>query len=195
MQTLYLIRHGETEWSLTGRHTGRTDIPLTDRGESQARALATLLRSIAFTRVLTSPRLRARQTCALAGLSEDASIEDDLAEWNYGDDEGRTSAEISRERPDWIPFRDGFQNGETPTQIGARADRLIAKFRSGTGTVALFTHAHIGAVIAARWIGLPPRAGEHFPLATSSVSILAADPKRPDIPIIRQWNRTPDTLR
>jgi len=147
---LYFIRHGETEWSLSGQYTGRTDIPLTAHGEEAARALGQHLRSTPFARVLTSPLLRARQTCELAGLGAAPEIEPDLAEWDNGDDEGRTTADILKSRPNWNLFRDGSPHGETPTQISDRADRFIARLRALDGNVALFSHSHFGRVLAAR---------------------------------------------
>ena len=164
---IYLIRHGETEWSLSGQHTGRTDIPLTARGEDEARELGQRLRDIQFARVLTSPRQRARRTCELAGLGPVAEIEPDLAEWDYGDYEGQRSADIRKARPDWNLFRDGCPRGEMPAQISDRADRLIARLRVLDGNVALFSHGHFGRVLAARWIGLPVSEGQHFLLPTA----------------------------
>jgi broad specificity phosphatase PhoE len=188
---LYLIRHGQTEWSISGQHTGRTDIPLTAHGEEEARSLAPGLSVLSFTHVFTSPRQRARDTCRLAGLGALAEIEPDLAEWDYGDYEGVRSSDIHKTRPDWNIFHDGCPNGETTVQAGARADRLIARLRALTGDIALFSHGHFGAVLAARWIGLPVEQGLHFPLHTASVSILGYDDSHPDIPVIAQWNGSP----
>ena len=176
---LYLIRHGETEWSLSGQHTGRTDIPLTARGEDEARELGQCLRAIPFARVLTSPRQRARRTCELAGLGPAAEIEPDLAEWDYGDYEGQRSVDIRKGRPDWNLFRDGCPNGEMPAQVSDRADRLIARLRALDGNVALFSHGQFGCVLAARWIGLPVVEAQHFLLGTASLSILGYDPTTP----------------
>ena len=187
---LYLIRHGETEWSLSGQYTGRKDIPLTAHGEDAAREVGERLRGIPFAHVLTSPLQRARQTCALAALEPTPEIEPDLAEWDNGDDEGRTPAEISASRPDWNLFRDGPPNGETPPQISARADRLIAHLCTLDGHVALFSHGHFGRVLAARWIGLPVIKGQHFLLNTASLSILGYEPSHPDEPVIALWNTT-----
>jgi probable phosphoglycerate mutase len=187
---LYLIRHGETEWSLSGQHTGRTDIPLTARGEAEARALQPLLGAIAFTTALSSPLQRARRTCELSGFGATAAIEPDLAEWDYGAYEGQTSPDIHRERPDWSVFRDGCPGGETPEQIADRADRLIARLRSLDGNVALFTHGHFGCVLAARWIELPVIEGQHLLLSTASVSMLGHHPTHPDVPVISLWNAT-----
>jgi len=185
---IYLIRHGETEWSLSGQHTGRTDIPLTTRGEDGARKLGLRLREIQFARVLTSPRQRARRTCELAGLGFVAEIEPDLAEWDYGDYESRRSAEIRKSRPDWNLFRDGCPNGESPGQISDRADHLIARLRSLDGNVALFSHGHFGRVLAARWIGLPVIEAQRFLLDTASLNILAYEHDRVESPVIALWN-------
>ena len=141
---LHLIRHGETSWSLSGQHTGHTDIPLNEHGEEEARALALQLRDIPFAHVLTSPRQRARQTCDLSGLGAKAEIEPDLAEWDYGDYEGRQSDDIHKERPNWNIFRDGCPHGEMPEQVSTRADRLIAHLNTLEGKVALFSHGQFG---------------------------------------------------
>ena len=185
---LYLIRHGETEWSLSGRHTSRTDIPLTEQGEQDARKLGERLRAASITRVFTSPRQRARRTCALAGLTPVAEIEPDLAEWDYGDYEGQRSVDIRKGRPDWNLFRDGCPRGEMPAHIVDRADRLIARLRALDGNVALFSHGHFGRVLAVRWIGLPVIDGQHFLLGTASLSILGSEPNRPEVPVIVLWN-------
>ena len=187
---LYLIRHGETEWSLSGQHTGDTDIPLTARGEVEARELARRLRGIPFAHVLTSPRQRARRTCELAALNPAPEIEPDMVEWNYGDYEGQRSAEILQARPGWSIFRDGGPNGETPAQVSDRADRLIARLRTLKGNVALFTHGHFGRVLAARWIGLPVTEGQRFQLDTASLSIFGYDRHHPEVPVIVLWNAT-----
>ncbi len=188
---LYLIRHGETEWSRSGQHTGSTDMPLTAHGEDQARALRPWLEEIAFTCVLTSPLQRAQTTCALAGLGDTADIEPHLREWNYGDYEGRRSGDIRAQRPGWTVFRDGCPNGETPAAISNRADLLIARLRSMAGQVALFSHGHFGAVLAARWIGLPVLEGQHLPLGPASLSILGSNPSHPDVRVISLWNAIP----
>jgi broad specificity phosphatase PhoE len=185
---IYLIRHGETEWSLSGQHTSRTDIPLTARGEDGARKLGLHLREIHFNRVLTSPRQRARRTCELAGLGSVAEIEPDLAEWDYGDYEGRRSAEIRAARPDWNLFRDGCPDGESPGQISDRADRLIARLRALEGNVALFSHGHFGRVLAARWIGLQVIEAQRFLLDTASLNILGYEHDRVESPVIALWN-------
>jgi broad specificity phosphatase PhoE len=185
---LYFIRHGETAWTLTGQHTGSTDLPLTAHGEDEARVLAPCLQDVAFTHVLTSPLERARQTCVLAGLGGAAEIEPDLAEWNYGDYEGKRSVDIRKDRPGWNVYRDGCPGGETPIQISDRADRLIKRLRGLDGNVALFSHGQFGAALAVRWIGLPVVAGQHFSLGEASLSILTDDPHHPEVPVIALWN-------
>jgi len=190
-QRLVLVRHGETEWSLSGRHTGRTDIALTPRGEEGARALEPFLRNFAFARVLTSPRARAQRTCALAGLGGGAEIAPDLAEWDYGDYEGLRSAEIEKQRPGWSIFRDGCPGGETPAQASARADRLLDRLRAQGGDAALFTHGHFGRVLAARWIGAPVLLGRHFSIGVASVGILGADASHRENAAIALWNFSP----
>ncbi len=185
---LYFIRHGQTEWSLSGQHTGRTDIPLTLRGEEEARQLGPRLRAITFSRILTSPLLRARRTCELAGLEPAADIDPDLAEWDYGDYEGKRSVDIRHEHPGWNVFRDGCPNGETAEAIRERADRLIGRLGALRGNVALFSHGQFGCVLAARWIGLPVLAGQHFALRPASFSILGHEESHPDVRVIALWN-------
>lgn len=189
--TLYYVRHGETAWSLSGQHTGATDIPLTANGEAAALRLAPSLRQVAFARVLTSPRRRARHTCELAGLGAGAVTEPDLAEWDYGAYEGITSAEIVKTRPGWNIFRDGCPGGESPEAIAARADRLIARLDATGGTVALFAHGHFGVVLATRWIGLPIAAAAHFTLSPASLSVLGYAPGHADRRVIALWNADP----
>jgi probable phosphoglycerate mutase len=191
---LYLIRHGETGWALTGQHTGLTDIPLTANGENQARSLGKHLRGIRFAHVLTSPLTRARKTCELVGLGKVPQIEPDLAEWNYGDYEGKRSVDIRKRRPEWDVFRDGCPRGEMPAQVSARADRLIARLRTLDGPVALFSHGQFGAVLAARWIGLPLVKAEHFQLDTASLSIFSFNPHHPEVPVIALWNAAPHNV-
>jgi probable phosphoglycerate mutase len=186
--SLSLIRHGETEWSISGRHTSRTDIPLTERGEVDARTLGDKLRATTFLRVFTSPMQRARRTCALTGLTPVAEVEPDLAEWDYGDYEGLRSLDIRTARPDWNLFRDGCPHGETPAQVSDRADRLIARVRTLDGNIALFSHGHFGCVLAVRWIGLPVIEGQHFRLGTASISTLGYEPDRPEMPVVTRWN-------
>lgn len=185
---LYFIRHGETAWSLSGQHSGRVDLPLTPRGETEAQAVGKRLRGIPFTHVLTSPLQRARQTCALAALGPTAELEPKLAEWDNGTDEGRTSAEILESRPGWNLFLNGSPNGESPAQISDRADSLIAQLRELAGNVALFSHSHFGRVLAARWIGLPVAQAQHLLLNTASVSVLCYEHGRTDQPAIAVWN-------
>jgi broad specificity phosphatase PhoE len=185
---LTLVRHGATEWSLSGRHTGRTDIPLTARGEDGARALGPHLEGVAFARVLTSPRVRAQRTCALTGLGQAATIEPDLAEWDYGDYEGLRSSEIQLARPGWNIFVDGCPGGETPADVAGRADRLLDRLRASGGDVALFSHGHFGRVLAARWIGLPVIEGQHFALSVASISVLGHEPSHPETATIALWN-------
>jgi broad specificity phosphatase PhoE len=185
---LYIIRHGETAWTLTGQHTGISDIGLTEDGVNQALELGSHLTGISFSHILTSPRERARHTCELVGLQGISMIDPDLAEWDYGDYEGKKSAEIRRDRPDWEIFKDGCPRGETPAQIMARADRLIARLRLLDGNIALFSHGHFGAILAARWMGLPLANACHFPLATASISILGYNPSHPQVSVISLWN-------
>jgi probable phosphoglycerate mutase len=185
---IFLIRHGETEWSLSSRHTSRTDIPLTEQGERDARKLGERLRDFKFSQVFTSPRQRAQRTCELAGLAQVAKIEPDLAEWDYGDYEGQHSVDIRKGRPDWNLFRDGCPRGEMPAQVSNRADRLIARLCALDGNVALFSHGHFGCVLAARWIGLPVIEGQHFLLGTASLSILGCEPNHLGVPVIELWN-------
>lgn len=185
---VFLIRHGETEWSRSGRHTGSTDLPLTEQGEQNARGLADRLRAVKFSRVFTSPRQRARRTCELAGLGALAEVEPDLAEWDYGDYEGKRSVEIFQTRPEWNLFRDGCPNGESPAQVSDRADRLIARLRAQDGNLALFTHGHFGRVLGARWIGLPVIEAQRFLLGTGSLSLLGYEHDRTDQPVISRWN-------
>jgi probable phosphoglycerate mutase len=191
---LYFIRHGETAWSLSGQHTGLTDIPLTGHGEDEARALEPCLRPVQFTHVLTSPLHRARRTCELAGLGPDAEVEPDLLEWDYGAYEGQLSADLRKERPDWNLFRDGCPGGETPAQVSARAGRLIAKLQGLQGNVALFSHRQFGCVLAARWIGLTAIEGQHFALSPASISILGHEARHPKTQVISLWNSLPLSL-
>ena len=184
---LYLARHGETAWTLSGQHTGLTDLPLTERGEQDARRLGERLRGVTFARVLTSPLRRAARTCELAGFGSAAEVDRDLLEWNYGRYEGRTSAEIHAERPDWQLFRDGCPEGETADQVGARADRVISRVRAVQGDVLLFSSGHILRVLAARWLGLEPGAGRYFFLRTASLSALGWEHNRSQ-PVIRLWD-------
>jgi len=181
----YLIRHGETEWSLSGRHTGATDIPLTENGRNAAQRLAARLGRVEFSLVLTSPMRRARETCDLAGLGGRAEIDPDLSEWNYGAYEGLKSSEIRRVAPGWMLFTEGCPGGEGPEEVGARVDRLIQRVRAARGSAALFGHGHLFRVFAARWIGLPATEGRRFLLDTSTLSVLS---HYRGTPALRCWN-------
>ena len=184
-QKVYLLRHGETEWSLNGRHTGVTDVPLTENGRRIARLLQPILSREEFAMVFTSPLQRARETCELAGLGALANIDRDLMEWNYGEYEGLTTEEIRQTNPDWSVFRDGCPGGESPLEIGARADRIVAQVRAVNGNVALFAHGHILRVLAARWIDLSASYGEHFLLDTATLNVLGYYRESPAFKI---WN-------
>jgi len=185
---LYLIRHGETEWALSGRHTGRTDIELTANGEDQALQLGKHLPGIEFAHVFSSPLKRALQTCHLVGINQALEIDSDLAEWDYGDYEGQRSVDILKARPNWEIHRDGCPNGEMPQQVSARADRLLARVRTLQGSIALFSHGQFGCVLAARWIELDIIEAQHFTLNTASLSILTFDPHHTDVAVIELWN-------
>lgn len=184
---VYLVRHGQTEWSLSGRHTGRTDIPLTAAGEEAARKVADRLPAIDFTAVWSSPSARAKTTCGLAGFGDRRVVKDDLAEWNYGAYEGITTKAILAERHDWQLFRDGCPNGESAVDVGARADRIIGELRAINGSVLIFSSAHFLRVFAARWVGLPPEGGAHLVLDTTSISVLGYEHDVTE-PVIRHWN-------
>jgi probable phosphoglycerate mutase len=184
---VYLARHGETAWTLTGQHTGRTDIPLTARGEWQARSLAQRLAEAVFARVLTSPLARALRTCELAGFGGQAETDADLQEWDYGQYEGRRTADIRQERPGWDLFRDGCPGGESVAAVGTRADRVIARLRAVDGHVLLFSHGHFLRVLAARWLGLSAGDARYFVLSTAALSILGYEHTR-DEPALRLWN-------
>lgn len=187
LPVIYLARHGETAWSLTGQHTGTTDLPLTEHGERNARGLGERLRGIQFAKVFTSPLRRAARTCELAGFGARAEMDRDLVEWNYGEYEGRRTAEIQAERPDWELFRDGCPGGETPEQVAARADRVVRGVRAVQGDVLLFSSGHFLRVLTARWLGLEPGAGRHFLLSTASLSALGYEHGLFQ-PVIRLWN-------
>jgi len=189
LPVVYLARHGETAWSLSGQHTGRTDLPLTERGERNARSLGERLRGLTFARVFTSPLQRAARTCELAGFGAVAEVDRDLLEWDYGQYEGRRSAEILAERPDWQLFHDGCPGGETSAQVGARADRVVSRARALQGDVLVFSSGHLLRVLAARWLGLEPGAGSCFLLSTASLSALGYEHNRFE-PVIRLWNDT-----
>jgi probable phosphoglycerate mutase len=186
---VYLARHGETEWSLSGRHTGLTDLPLTARGERNARRLGERLQGLAFAKVFTSPLQRATKTCEFAGFKSAAEVDRDLVEWNYGDYEGKRRAEILKERPDWQLFRDGCPGGESPAQIAERADRVVRRVRSVPGNTLIFSSGHFLRVFAARWLGLEPIVGRCLLLLTASVSALGYEHDLAE-PVIRFWNDT-----
>ncbi|MBV8190968.1 MAG: histidine phosphatase family protein [Alphaproteobacteria bacterium] len=182
---IFAIRHGETAWSLSGQHTGTTDLPLTENGRLLATKLRAVLAGQSFAAVFVSPMQRARDTCALAGLASTARVDGDLGEWNYGAYEGLTLAQIREKAPGWIVFRDGCPGGESPAQVGARVDRIISRARAVRGDVALFAHGHVLRVLVARWIGLPPAAGVNFLLDTGSFCVLG---HYGDIPAVKTWN-------
>jgi broad specificity phosphatase PhoE len=186
---LYIARHGETIWSLSGQHTGRTDLPLTERGEANARKLAPRLRGREFAKVLTSPLQRATRTCELAGFGDVAERDVDLLEWDYGAYEGRRSAEIHLERPDWDLFRDGCPGGENAEQVAVRADRVVSRVREIGGDVLVFSSSHILRVLTARWLGLPPASARYFILDTSGFGALGYEHNRNE-PAINLWNDT-----
>jgi probable phosphoglycerate mutase len=186
---VYLARHGETAWSLSGQHTGLTDLPLTERGELNARKLGDRLRGLKFAQVFTSPLQRAFRTCELAGFGAEAKVDHDLVEWNYGFYEGRRTPEILKDHPGWQLFRDGCPGGEAPADVGARADRVIARARATAGNVLIFSSGHILRVIGARWLGLPPGGGRYFLLGTASLSALGYEHDASE-PVFRFWDDT-----
>jgi probable phosphoglycerate mutase len=189
LPALHAVRHGETEWSRTGRHTGRSDLPLTPGGEENAGWLGARLAEHTFVRVWTSPLVRAARTCELAGFGGRAETDPDLVEWHYGEFEGITTKEILAKRPGWKLFRDGCPGGESPAEVAARADRVIARVRAVKGDVLLFSSGHFTRMLAARWLGRPPEAGGEFLLSTASLSVLAYDHDLTE-PAIRLWNDT-----
>ena len=185
---VYLARHGETAWSLSGQHTGLTDLPLTERGERTARRLGERLKGLTFAKVFTSPLQRASRTCELAGFGAVAEVDKDLVEWDYGQYEGRTSAEIRKERPDWQLFRDGCPGGESPKQVAERADRVVSRVRTLQGDVLIFTSGHFMRMLAARWLGLETAdSGRYFMLNTASLSAVVYE-RDLSRPVIRLWN-------
>lgn len=189
LPSLFMARHGETAWSLSGQHTGLTDLPLTPRGEQNARLLGGRLRGLTFARVFTSPLQRAAKTCELAGFGSVATVDRDLVEWNYGDYEGLRSAEIQAKQPGWQIFRDGCPGGESPDQIGARADRVVQRVRAVAGDVLIFSSAHFLRTLAARWLGQEPAAGRLVLLDTASLSTLTYEHTLSQ-PAIQLWNDT-----
>jgi probable phosphoglycerate mutase len=184
-QEIYLIRHGQTEWSLNGRHTGISDIPLTENGRQEARRWQPYAATKTFALVLTSPLQRARETCELTGLGKQAQVDRDLTEWDYGAYEGLTRQQIHAKQPTWLIFNDGCPGGESPEQIGTRVDRVIARVRAVKGDVALFAHGHVLRVLGARWLGLPARDGGHFLLDTATLCVLSF---YHGVPAIKRWN-------
>jgi probable phosphoglycerate mutase len=190
LPVVYLVRHGETAWTISRQHTGISDVPLTPRGELQAAWLGRRLEGLTFATVLTSPLRRALRTCELAGFASAAEIEPDLVEWNYGAYEGRTTAEIHAERPDWELFDHGAPGGESPEQIGRRADRVMRRVQAVDGNALLFSSGHVLRVLAARWLGLEPQAGKHLALGTASLSALGYEHDHSH-PVIRLWNEMP----
>jgi broad specificity phosphatase PhoE len=184
---IYLARHGDTAWTVSGQHTGRTDLPLLPEGEENARRLGERLTGMRFTEVFTSPLQRAVKTCELAGFGSVARTDSDLMEWDYGKYEGLRSAEILEENSGWQLFRDGCPGGESPAQVGERADRVIARVRAIGGTVLLFSSGHFSRVLAARWVGLEPSGGRYFTLSTASLSTLGYEHNLSE-PVIRLWN-------
>jgi broad specificity phosphatase PhoE len=184
-QEVVLVRHGETEWSRSGQHTGRTDIPLTDEGRLQAEAVGAALRGRTFAIVLTSPLQRAAETCRIAGFGDVVSVRDDLREWDYGEYEGLKTVDIRRERPGWTLWYDGVPGGETAAEVAARADRVIAELRAADGDALVFAHGHFLRVLTARWLGLEPEAGRLFALDPATVSVLGYER---ETAVVRLWN-------
>lgn len=182
---LWLVRHGETEWAKSGRHTSRTDVPLTELGRSQATGVARKLFDHDFAAVLSSPKVRALETARLAGFGDRVETTDDLLEWDYGDDEGRTTPEIREERPGWTIWTDGPRGGETADEVAERADRVIARVRAGEGDALVFAHGHVLRVVAARWLGEPPGTGRFYELGTATLSVLGWER---ETPTIERWN-------
>jgi len=189
LPVVYLARHGETAWSLSGQHTGLTDLPLIDPGERNARRLAQRLKGLSFAKVFTSPLQRAVRTCELAGFGGRAEVDRDLLEWDYGEYEGRRTEEIHAGRTDWQLFRDGCPGGESPDQVGAHADRLVKRMREIQGNVLMFSSGHILRVLSARWLGLEPAGGKYFLLSTASLSTLGYEHNLSQ-PVIQLWNDT-----
>src|SRR5215469_16966398 len=187
LPVVYLARHGDTAWTVSGQHTGRTDLPLTPEGEVNAQRLGERLKGMTFSKVFTSPLQRAARTCALAGFGSVAETAPDLVEWDYGKYEGLRSAEILKDRPDWQLFRDGCPDGESPAQVAERADRVIKQVRAIDGNVLLFSSGHFSRMLAARWLGMEPGAGRSFVLSTASLSALSYEHNLAE-PVIRLWN-------
>jgi probable phosphoglycerate mutase len=184
---LWLVRHGETQWAAQGRHTGATDVPLTGDGADQARALGARLADHPFAMVLSSPRSRALETARLAGFGSRVEVDDDLVEWDYGADEGRTTPAIQEDRPGWSIWQDGPRDGETIRQVAARAERVIARVRATDGDGLVFAHGHLLRILAARWLGLPPQDGRLFLLEPATISVLGWER---DTAVVERWNTT-----
>ena len=191
MPELWLVRHGETEWTVSRRHTGLTNIPLTLEGEAQAKRLQNVLKTTRFAAVFCSPLQRARRTCELAGFSDSLTIAEDLVEWDYGDYEGKKRPEILAQRPDWVVFRDGCPNGESPIQVAERADRVIERVRTIDGDTVLFSSGHFLRALLARWLGYEASAGRHFKLGTGAISVLGYDHQNQLEPVVRFLNLSP----
>lgn len=185
---IVLVRHGETEWSANGRHTSRTDLPLIEEGRERAEAIGPMLADWNFELVLTSPLRRARETCELAGFGDAAVIDENLAEWDYGEYEGLTTPEIREHNPDWVLWRDGCPGGERPEAVGARADRLLERLRRADGDAVAFAHGHILRVTAARWVQMPPAAGARFALRAGAICVLGFER---ETEVIQLWNDAP----
>ena len=191
LERIVTVRHGETEWSASGQHTSRTDLPLIEAGREQARALAPSLRSRAFAQVLSSPFKRALETCELTGFGDRVEVRDDLHEWDYGEFEGLTTHQIRSQRPDWELWRDGCPGGESPEEICSRADRLLESLDDSGGDVIIFAHGHILRVLCARWLGMPVTAGARFALNAGTLSVLGHER---ETRVIERWNEMPDNL-
>lgn len=187
-QRLFIMRHGETDWSRSGQHTGRTDLPLTQRGEEEARQLGTRIRDVTFSQVFTSPLQRAQKTCEIAGLAGSARSDPNLIEWDNGQYEGLTTAQILEAHPGWDLYRDGCPGGELPAEVCQRASQFIQATRDMPGNIALFTHGHFARALATQWIGIPVKHGSNFVLGTAALSILAYQHNPPFLPIIELWN-------
>lgn len=190
---VYLIRHGETAWSITGQHTGHTDIPLTERGEDEAQRIAERLHGLSFAQVFTSPLLRAQRTCEVASIPVDSVVLPDLSEWNYGTYNGLTLEQILEQRPDWNVFEHGCPDGESPAEVARRADRVVERLHGLNGNVAVFSHGHFLRSLAVRWVGLPLTEARRLYLSTGSLSILGFEHHNRNEPVIQLWNERPET--
>jgi probable phosphoglycerate mutase len=192
---VYIIRHAETDWSLSGRHTGRTEVPLTRQGEEHAIGLGDRLRGKNFIKIFSSPRERAKRTCELTGFGRMMELDDDLQEWDYGDYEGLRTSEIQSKQPGWILFRDGCPNGESLEQVSARADRVVGRLRQLDGNIAIYSHGHFLRVLVARWLLFPPVEGRRFLLGPGTISILGYEHHSLDEPVVVLWNEAPHLIR